>query len=180
MKHIHKRKNAALPLGASNFLAAFEGIEGGFAIAAGIIAGMTFAGFDKIILISVGVISIVVQGFNSACMKYSTEHYLDELDGREKKNKFKYYLVPAILHFLAYALFSMITFVPLLVIHDTPLAIFTTCLFVLVILLIVGSWRASLLRMPRWRDGFELLAIGASIIAIGYASGWVIHIFITP
>ena len=72
-----------IPLGAEKFLAVFEGLEGGFAIGAGVLAGLSFAGLDRKILLMTAVVSIIVNGFNSSAVKYSSEHYIDELDGHE-------------------------------------------------------------------------------------------------
>ena len=85
-RFIRRSPPHTIPFGAERFLAAFEGFEGGFAIGAGVIAGMSFASVSREILIMTAVVSIIVNGFNSASVKYSSEHYMDELDGREERN----------------------------------------------------------------------------------------------
>lgn len=170
-----RRRKIAIPLGAEKFLAAFEGFEGGFAIGAGILAGMSFTSLDRGVLLTTAVLSIIVNGFNSASVKYSSEHYMDELDGREKRDKFQHYFMPALIQFLSYFTISFISIIPLFFMGNDRHAILYSCLITLGILLIAGYWRAYLLNMPRWRDGFEIAILGGGIILVGYVSGWIIH-----
>lgn len=173
--HSHRRRKIPIPLGAVKFLAAFEGLEGGFAIGAGILAGMSFTGLGRGVLITTAVLSIIVNGFNSASVKYSSEHYLDELDGREKRDKFQHYFMPALIQFLSYFAISFISIIPLFFMGNDKHAIFYSCLITIGILLVAGYWRAYLLNMPRWRDGLEVAVLGAGIILVGFVSGWIIH-----
>lgn len=170
------RKNH-LPLGADKFLAAFEGIEGGFAIGAGILAGLSFAGLDRNILLVTAVISVIVNGFNAAAVKYSTEHYLDELDGRETHMRFHNYFLPSLVEFISYFAISLVSIIPLIVIPSATVAIIYTCIVTVFILFAAGYWRAYLLDMPRWRDAFETALLGLGIIGAGLAAGWLIHSF---
>ena len=62
--------------------------------------------------------------------------------------------------------------------RDMEGAILYSCIITLVILLGAGYWRAKLLGMPKWRDGLELFLLGAGIISVGYASGWVIRVLL--
>jgi len=166
-------------MGTDKFLAAFEGLEGGFAIGAGVLAGMSFiATIDRSTLLIAAIVSVIVNGFNSASVKYSSEHYMDELDGHEKKDKMRYYFMPALVQFIAYFAISLISIAPLFFVRDNDNAILYSCILTVIALLFAGYWRASLLRMPRWRDGFETAILGAGIIFIGYTSGWMIHVII--
>lgn len=171
-----KHKNN-LPFGADKFLAAFEGIEGGFAIGAGILAGLSFAGLDRKILLMTAVISIIVNGFNAAAVKYSTEHYLDELDGRETRRRFHQYFLPSLVEFVFYFLISLVSIIPLIVMPSVTAAIAYTCVVTVLILFVAGYWRAYLLGMPRWRDAAETALLGLGIIGVGLLAGWLIHNF---
>lgn len=173
-----RRRKHRIPLNSENFLAAFEGFEGGFAIGAGILAGMSFADLDRGLLLTAAMIGIIVNGFNSASVKYSSEHYIDELDGREKSNKFRHYFLPALIQFLSYFAISLVSITPLFFIGDNHNAVLYSCIITVGILLIAGYWRASLLNMPRLRDGVELATLGAGIIFVGYVSGWIIHVIL--
>jgi hypothetical protein len=176
MKHLLRRRR--IPFGSDRFLALFEGIEGGFAIGAGIIAGLSLTNIDRKTLIAIAFISIIINGFNSAAVKYSSEHYMDQLDGVENEKPFSAYFIPAFIQFLSYFAISFISLFPLFLLGSVPHAILYSCIVTLVILLIAGTWRAYILGMPRWRDGFEIAFLGACIITAGFISGWVIHIFL--
>lgn len=177
IRKIHHRR-LHLPMGANNFIAAFEGIEGGFAIAAGVLAGLSFAELDRSIFVTVAVISVIVNGFNAASVKYSTEHYLDELDGREKHSRLRHYFLPAFIQFLSYTAVSILAILPIFVLDNIPYAIVYSCIVTILILLLAGAWRAHLLGMPRIRDGIETALLGTGIIFVGLASGWIVHIVI--
>lgn len=167
-----------IPLGHTRFLAVFEGIEGGFAIGAGIIAGLSLTNIDRNTLIAIAAISVIINGFNSAAVKYSSEHYIDESDGVENENPFTFYFLPAFVEFVAYFAISFVSLIPLFIMGNMPHAIVYSCLITVIILLIAGMWRAYLLNMPRLRDGLEVAGLGLAIILAGFISGWVIHVLL--
>lgn len=171
-----RRRSLRVPLGAQRFLAAFEGFEGGFAIGASIVVGLSFAGLDRRLLLSTALISIIVSGFNSASVKYSSEHYLDEIDGREKRSPFRHYFMPALIEFIAYFTISFVSIIPLIFIDNTAIAIGWSCATTLFILFAAGWWRAFMLHMPRWRDALETTILGGGIILVGLVSGYILHL----
>lgn len=171
-----RRRALKLPFGAQRFLAAFEGLEGGFAIGASIIVALSFTGLDRHILLTTALISIIVSGFNSASVKYSSEHYLDQLDGREKRSAFKHYFIPAFIEFSAYFTISFISVIPLLLIDDLRPAIIWSCITTLITLFCAGWWRAYILRMPKLRDAIETTVLGGGIIIVGLVSGLILHV----
>lgn len=168
----HPRKH--IPLGADNFLSVLEGIEGGFAIFVGIVAGLYFQNISHDLLIVTGLISLIVNAFNSSAVRYASEHYTDELDGREKRNKFHAYFVPALVEFLTYVLVSIVAVIPLLLIRDSFTAITLTIAITVVILFLAGAYRGKLLGRHSLRDGVELAGLGTAIILVGTISGWII------
>lgn len=171
-----RRRALELPFGAQRFLAAFEGLEGGFAIGASIIVALSFTGLDRHILLTTALISIIVSGFNSASVKYSSEHYLDQLDGREKRSPFKHYFIPAFIEFSAYFAISFVSVVPLIFVDNLQAAIAWSCVTTLVTLFCAGWWRAYILRMPKLRDALETTILGGGIILVGLISGFVLHV----
>lgn len=173
---LHKRRRRlSLPFGTQRFLAAFEGFEGGFAIGTSIVAGLSFAGMDRHILITTAIVSIIVNGFNSSAVKYSSEHYIDELDGREKKSAFKAYFIPAAIEFISYFAISFVSILPLLFLQNLHLAVALSVLMTLCILFTAGWWRGFLLRMHPLRDAIETCLLGGSIILVGIIAGLIIH-----
>lgn len=173
---LHTRRRAVkLPLGTQRFLAAFEGIEGGFAIGASIVVALSVAGLEKRLLLITAVVTIIVNGFNTASVKYSTEHYLDELDGREKKSALKHYFVPSLIEFVCYLVLSLLSVLPLVLIDNVALAIGTSVSITLLLLFWAGVWRGYMLHMNTLRDGIETAALGFGIITIGLVSGVIVN-----
>ena len=175
---LHTRRRAIkVPLGTQRFLAAFEGFEGGFAIGASVVVALSMAGTDRRLLLITAMISIIVNGFNNASVKYSSEHYLDELDGREKKSAFRHYFIPSLIEFVCYFAISFVSIIPLVLITDTLMAVAISVAMTLVILYAAGYWRGYILRMPRQRDAIETTLLGGGIILVGLLSGYSIHLF---
>jgi hypothetical protein len=170
-----RRRTVRLPFGTQRFLAAFEGVEGGFAIGASIVAALGIAGLERHLLLTTAIVSIIVSGFNSASVKYSSEHYLDELDGREKRSAFRHYFVPAFIEFLCYLVLSLVSVVPIFMIENLSLAITVSLVSTLLLLFIAGVWRGYMLRMNGLRDGFETMLLGGGIITVGLISGIVVN-----
>lgn len=171
-----KRHHLHLPFGAQRLLALLEGLEGGFAIGASVIVGLSFADLDRRVLVISAAIGILVSGFNNAVVKYSSEHYEDELDGREKRNTFRFYFMPAAIEFLSYFAISIITLLPLLLVDDLYLAMALCCLITLAMLFAAGYWRGYLMRLHPAKDGLELLFLGAGIILMGAITGYILHL----
>ena len=172
----HARRRALeVPFGTGRLLAMFEGIEGGFAIGSSIVVALSVAGLQKDLLLLTAVISIVVSGFNSASVKYSSEHYLDELDGHEKRSPLRHYFIPAFLEFICYVILSLLAVLPLIIIDHIPSAVGLSVALTLIMLFLAGAWRGYILRMNSFRDGFETVLLGAGIIVIGFISGLVVN-----
>ena len=171
-----RRRQLHLPFGAQRFLALLEGLEGGFAIGASVIVGLSFANLDRRVLLVSAAIGIMVNGFNNATVKYSSEHYEDELDGREKRSPFKSYFIPAAIEFLAYFAISFLALIPLVLVSSVYLAMALCCLITLVMLFAAGYWRGYLMHMHPMRDGREMMLLGAGIITLGAITGYLLHL----
>lgn len=171
---MYRHPRRTIPLGADNFLSVLEGIEGGFAIFIGIVAGLYFQNISHDLLIVTGVIGLIVNAFNSSAVRYASQHYVDELDGHEKRHKFRAYFIPALVEFLTYLVVSLLAVVPLVLIHDSFVAISLTIVFTMVILFLAGWYRGHLLGRHEIRDGLELAGLGISIILVGTFAGWII------
>jgi hypothetical protein len=165
-----------VPFGTQRFLAAFEGFEGGFAIGASIVVALSFTNLSLEILLATAIITIIVNGFNNSSVKYSSEHYLDELDGREKRNAFRSYFIPSLIEFVSYFAISFISIIPLMVLRDKSTAITLSVIITLTILYAAGYWRAYMLQMPRHRDAVETVILGGGIILVGLVSGYCLHL----
>lgn len=171
-----KRRKLHLPFGTQRLLALLEGLEGGFAIGASIIVGLSFANLERRVLIISAAIGILVSGFNSAVVKYSSEHYHDELDGKEEKDSFIYYFIPAAIELLSYIGIGAVTLLPLIFIPDLYLGMALCCLFTLAMLFVAGYWRGFLMKLHPAKDGLEMLLLGTGIIMMGVITGYLLHL----
>ena len=169
------RRFRRIPFGANNFLSILEGVEGGFAIFVGLIIGLMFEGVGRDLLILTAAISIIVSAFNSSAVRYASEHYLDELDGHEKRHRFRSYFMPSLIEFVSYMCVSIIALLPLLLVHPLKLAILCCASITLIILFAAGWYRGHLLnRRHSIRDGLEVMLLGLLIIGVGALSGWIL------
>ena len=174
--HYHPRRHKR-PLGP--LLSFIDGLEGGFAIFAGIIAGLSFTNISRQALIMTALIGITVNAVNAATIRYSTEHYYDELDGREKQSAFRAYFVPSAIEFIIYIIVSCLSLLPLLFIDHLPFAIGTMIVSCLFVLLLAGMVRGWIFHTHKVRDGLEIMFGGAIMIAIGTIAGWLLsHAFV--
>jgi len=171
-----KRHELHLPFGAQRFLAILEGLEGGFAVGASVVVGLSFAQPSTHVLLVSAAISILVNGFNSAAVKYSSEHYDDELDGHEKRHALRHYLAPSAIEFFAYFAISFITILPLILIDQRIVAVTVCCLITVVMLFFAGYWRGYLMRLHPLKDGLEMMTLGLCIIAVGATTGYLLHL----
>lgn len=169
-----RRNNKNIPFGADIFLSVLEGIEGGFAMFVGIVAGLYFQNVSHDLLVSAGVIGMVVNAFCSSSVRYISTHYTDELDGHEKRHKFRAYFLPALVEFITYAVVSLLAVIPLLLLRDSFTAITLTIILTTIILFAAGAYRGSLFGRHIVRDGMELALIGLAIILVGTSVGWVV------
>lgn len=172
-------KRRYVPFGSDNFLSILEGVEGGFAIFVGLIIGLMFEGVSRELLILTAAISIIVSAFNSSAVRYSSEHYLDELDGHEKRHRFRSYFIPSFIEFISYICVSIIALLPLLLVRPLELAVALCAVITLVILFAAGWYRGHLLmRRHAMRDGLEVMLLGLLIVGVGALSGWLLTLLI--
>ncbi|HXH04838.1 MAG TPA: VIT1/CCC1 transporter family protein [Candidatus Nitrosotenuis sp.] len=175
-RHYHRRhKN----LKNGFFLSFLDGLEGGFAIFAGIVVGLSFSDLSRDVLVATALIGIFVNAVNAAALRYSTEHYVDELDGHEKRHPFRHYFVPAVLEFFVYILFSSLALLPLIFVDQIVAALIIMVLSCLAILFTAGAVRGHLIARRHWlRDGIEVTLGGVIMMSVGASAGYALsHAF---
>lgn len=160
-------------------LSFIDGLEGGFAIFAGIVVGLSFTTMNRTVLVVTALIGILVNAVNAATIRYSSEHYYDELDGREKRSAMRAYLLPALLEFILYVFVSLLSVIPLLAISALHTAIIVMVAVCLVILFMAGVLRGAVLGTQPIRDGIEVVIGGVIMISFGALAGWLLtHLFV--
>lgn len=166
IRHRHHRYGALLSF--------IDGLEGGFAIFAGIVAGLSFSTISRDHLIITALVGITVNAINAATIRYSTEHYYDELDGREKRSPFHAYFLPSVIEFAIYMLVSCFSLLPLLFVNELYYAVIMMVSVCLVILFLSGAARGALLGQHWLRDGCEIMLGGTVMILAGMSAGWLL------
>lgn len=159
------------------FLSFLDGLEGGFAIFAGIVVGLSFSDVSREVLVVSAFVGIVVNAVNAATIRYSTEHYMDELDGHEKNNPVRTYFVPSLLEFLVYIIVSSLALLPLLFIDQLTSALIFMVASCITILFVAGAIRGHLLVERHWlRDGIEVTLGGIIMISVGAVAGYALSL----
>lgn len=155
-----------------------DGVEGGFAIFAGIVTGLSFSTVSRHTLIASALIGITVNAVNAAVIRYSSEHYYDELDGHEKHSAFRAYFIPAFIEFIVYMIMSCIALLPLLFIPHLYIALAIMITVCLTVLFVAGVIRGTYTHGKGLHDGIEVATAGMIMIAIGTGAGWLlVHLF---
>lgn len=165
-----------IPFGARYFLAGLEGIESSFAVGVAILVGLLFVEADRYSLITTLIVSLLVQGYNNAALKYSSEHYMDELNGRTSSHPLRVYAIPAAIEFIPHVLISAVIVWPLLVIRDPLLAVLICGLVTLIVLFLAGFYRGRILGRRGLYDAVETTTLGIGIILMGGVSGYILHV----
>lgn len=155
-------------------LSFIDGLEGGFAIFAGIVAGLSFTIVNRQALIITALVGITVNAVNAATIRYSTEHYYDELDGHEKRSAYRAYFLPSVAEFMIYLVVSCLSLLPLLFFDHITTAVIIMISVCLGILFLAGLVRGIILRTHSLRDGFEIMIGGLVMIAVGALAGWIL------
>lgn len=159
----------------NRLLGFLDGIEGGFAIFAGIVIGLSFSDVERQLLITIAIVGIIVNAVNAATIRYSTEHYYDELDGHEKHHPIQAYLVPSIAEFSIYIVVSALALAPLLLVGSLPVALVIMVLCCIGFLFMAGALRGHLLIERHWlRDGVEVALGGLIMIVVGSIAGYLV------
>ncbi len=169
--HYHHQKRTA---GNGFFLSFIDGLEGGFAIFAGIVVGLSFTNLPRDVLIVTAIVGIVVNAVNAATIRYTTEHYLDELDGHEKRSPLRHYFFPALAEFGVYVVVSFVALLPLLFVAHIQTAVIVMVTFCLTVLFVTGAIRGHSVGRHWLRDAIEVMGGGLLMIVMGALAGWLL------
>jgi len=176
-KRQYIRRVRHVPLGTDNFLSVLEGLEGGFAILTGVLVGLSFSTLDREILLIAAIVTMIVNAFNSSAIRYSTQHYMDEVDGHEKRKIWQFYLLPSFTEFFVYLFVSTLVILPLGLLDSVVAGISWAIFLTIGVLFLAGFYKGRLLRTHPLRDAVELTFLGTLIIAVGAVAGYTLSNF---
>lgn len=171
MALIRIRRRILFPYDRDNFMAIFSGSEGGLATTTGIITGLMIDEISRQIVIITAMISFIVQAFNSAASRFSSERTDDEIDHQDKKKGYHLPLTHAAYQFSAHIVMSLIVITPIALVDNRYLAIVIAVLITLIFLFLIGGYKAKIINKNVLRDGLELAGVGLLVTVVGLIAG---------
>lgn len=161
-----------MPLSRQYFTAMLAGWEGGLSTTTAIIAGLMVSTDKPDLVVLIAVISAMVQAFNNAISRFSSEYTDQELDGRRKLVDYVGPAKDAAVQFLAHVTVSVLVILPIVLVANVAQALALTIAITLVFLFFIGLYRGRLAKTSGLRDGVELVTLGSLVIIIGLVSGY--------
>lgn len=123
MLRFRKRK---LPRKRASVLSIIEGAEGGLAIFAGILVGLSFDVTERSILIMLALLGIFASAIHASATIYLDQEMDDEIDGVRNHHPFRDYFLPGLKVFAVYIASAGLAALPLVVIPDHTWAVVST------------------------------------------------------
>lgn len=161
-----------LPFDREYFMALLGGLEGGMATTTAIVTGLVITTDQRDLVVATAVISFMVQGFNSAVGRFSSEHTDDEIDHIESWKGYRKPVYNALLQFTSHILVSLLVILPIVFVGNLFDAVMWTIGITLVTLFSIGLYKGYVLKLHPFRDGAEQLILGALVIAVGIVAGY--------
>lgn len=170
------KRRVKLPLNRQYFSALLTGSEGGLSTTTAIIAGLMISTDQPDLVVLIAVISFLVQAFNNAIGRFSSEYTDQELDGRRKWLTYGQPARDAFAQFTAHIVMSTLVLLPIVLVADVTRAIVYSITITLFFLFVIGFYKGRLARTNALRDGIELLVLGSLIISVGIAAGLILRV----
>jgi len=168
------RRFAKLPFDREYFMALFSGFEGGLATTSAIAAGLLIFTDDIAIVITTASISFIVQAFNGAIGRFSSEHTNDEIDHEDILHGYKKPVINATLQFTAHIVMCVIVLLPILYLNDPTSAMLTSIAVTLILLFLLGAYKGYVVGKSSLGDAMEQVGLGALIIFAGILAGYLL------
>lgn len=165
------RRFARLPFDREYFMALFSGFEGGLATTSAIAAGLLITTSDVPIVITTASISFIVQAFNGAIGKFSSEHTNDEIDHEDILQGYKKPIINATLQFSAHIVMGVIVLLPIIYMDNTAAAMFTSIGVTLTLLFLLGGYKGYVVGKDFLPDATQQIGLGALVITAGIVAG---------
>ncbi len=165
------RRFTRLPFDKEYFMALFSGFEGGLATTAAIAAGLLMTTAELAIVITTATISFIVQAFNGAISKFSSERTSDEINHEDVLHGFKKPVINAALQFSAHVIMGIIVLLPIIYIEDQANAMIVSIAVTLTLLFILGGYKGFVVGKRALPEAVQQVGLGAMIIVAGVLSG---------
>lgn len=169
------RRFAKLPFDREYFMSLLSGFEGGLATTSAIAAGLMITTSDIPIVITTATISFIVQAFNGAISKFSTEHTNDEIDHEDVLLGYKKPVITASLQFIAHVTMGVIVLLPIIYIEDAATAITISILTTLLLLFLLGAYKGFVVGKKPMPEAWGQIVLGLLIICAGMAAGYLLR-----
>lgn len=150
------------------------GVDDGLISTVGLLSGIAAAGVPKSTIILTGLVLIFVEAFSMGIGSFLSEQSAEEYI-EKKETPFKWPLTDSVIMFLSYLGAGIIPLAPYFF-FSTQTALWTSVLFSLITLFILGSISAKLSKINIPRHAMEMLIIGGIAILVGVIVGKIVNI----
>ncbi len=165
------RKFTRLPFDREYFMSLFSGFEGGLATTSAIAAGLLITTSDVAIVLTTASISFIVQAFNGAIGKFSSEHTNDEIDHQDILHGYKKPVINAALQFSAHIVMGIVVLLPVIYMDNSTAAMLTSIGITLTLLFLLGGYKGYVVGKDFLPDAMQQIGLGALVIVAGIAAG---------
>ncbi len=168
-------REVKLPIERELFNALLNGSEGGLATTTAIISGLLVSTSNRELVVTTAFIAFMVQGFNGAISRYSTERTTDEIDHEDKFSGYRKPVFDGAAQLIAHVSMSLLVLLPIIFVADITTALLLSIGTTLAILLIMGIYKARIVNKPIFSDAIEMVILGGLVITVGTVAGYALR-----
>jgi len=145
------------------------GAEDALVSTVGLLAGIATAGVSRADILITGTVLIFVEAFSMAAGSFSSEYETEEYIAKKRVSP-AHSTISAIIMFVAYFFFGLITIIPYGVVLNNSAYIYSIGVS-LISLFVLGLVSARLFKISIWRNTLRLFIVGAIAIGVGISIG---------
>lgn len=172
---LKRSRKIKLPVSKEVFLSIIAGTEAGIATTAAIIVGLTIGTNDREVVIASGLISAIVQAFNSAITTIFTSHTEDEIEHSRDMDSLLQPITLGGLQFLTHVIAGLMVLAPVVYVDRLEVAMLSSIAVSLVLMLWIGFFIGTIARHAPLRNSLESFILGVMIIIGGFLAGFIIN-----
>ncbi len=152
-------------------MALFSGFEGGLATTSAIAVGLLITTSDVAIVITTASISFIVQAFNGAIGRFSSEHTNDEIDHEDILHGYKKPVINASLQFIAHIIMGIVVLLPIIYVEELATAMIASIAVTLTLLFVLGGYKGYVVGKSPLPDALQQIGLGTLVICAGIVAG---------